>query len=99
MERGALLTAAFVQEMWLWYIVMSSRRRSRGLWNNIAEENCYGKVPEAEDACLIDDGDGDNEDADTIRQVAFTLPTSAKRVAHLESVIRLVKEMRFLDAR
>jgi len=95
MERESLLTAAFIQEIWLWYVIMSSRRRYRGLWDPRSEKRCYGR-----DSSSEDENDGDIKfDDNSSRQVAFTLPTTSERVAHLESVIKLVKEMKFLTAK
>jgi hypothetical protein len=98
MERSALLTAAFIQEIWLWYVIMSSRRRCRGLWNSSAEEQYLGR--ESQNSSNEEESDGDmNFDVNSKRQVAFSLPTTSKRLAHLESIIRLVKEMTFLEAK
>jgi hypothetical protein len=101
MERSALLTAAFIQEIWLWYTVMSARRRCRGLWNSEAEKRCY--VNTEKDGNDSGNSDLDEEhvffDADSREKVSLTLSTTEKRIAHLESTIRLMRDMKFLGAR
>lgn len=95
MERAALLTAAFIQEIWLWYVIMSARRRCRGLWDVVEERNCYNQK---------DDSDSDEESPElrlddfSSKQVQFALSNTTERVAHLNSVINLVKQMTFLDS-
>lgn len=103
MPREALLTAAFIQEIWLWYVIMSSRRRCHALWNTESEKQSYGEGASDNGTQGIENddiNDGDLVlDGTDHRQVAFSLPTTAKRILHLESVIKLVKEMKFTEAK
>lgn len=100
MERECLLTAAYIQEMWLWYVVMSSRRRCHGLWNLEAEACCYGGSTEEDTTGAPDIADGDLilDEVDN-HKVALSLPNTAKRIEHLESVKKLIKEMKFVEAK
>lgn len=108
MNRECLITAAYLQEVWLWYVVMSSRRRCHGLWNLEAEAQCYGKSKPYLQSTALEEGDvedGDLEDGDLkldkedAQKVAFTLPTTSNRIAHLKSTIRLMRETSFLKSR
>lgn len=100
MKREALLTAAYIQEIFLWYTMMSSRRRKQGLWDLEAEARCYGGDAQnvEDEGAGLPDGDLVLDEEDKAK-VALSLPSTQKRLEHLHSTIRLMKECTFLTAR
>jgi len=87
MDREALLTAAFIHDLWLWYRITAARHKSQGLGGD-----------EIDNEVEISDTEEEEEELEDCPVLA-ELQTTDEKVEHLKYMIKLVREIHFINAR